>query len=163
MILKTGETLVLLLKERRGELVEKILIADRDAQQARKNLQDFDDEVRRLATDVGVPEAHQDSVASSCTTGSALPAEVDAELVKKLQIKLDSIELGQLAWKAIEKMGLLYVGDLAQKTEAEILKVQGVGRKTLKEFRMILSEYNLTFDMRHLPQWKQQGEENGTL
>lgn len=40
------------------------------------------------------------------------------------------------------------VADLVQKTEAELLKTKGLGRRTLKEFKMILGEMGLSLGMK---------------
>lgn len=47
----------------------------------------------------------------------------------------------------LEGVGILYVGDLVQKTERELLMIQNFGRRSLKELKGILSDLGLKLDM----------------
>ena len=44
--------------------------------------------------------------------------------------------------------GIKYIGELVQKTEAEMLKTKNFGRKSLNEIKEILTEMGLGFGMK---------------
>lgn len=58
-----------------------------------------------------------------------------------------------------QKVWVSYIGQVAMHTEAEFLKIHGVGRKSLKEMRIILAEMGLHFGMTQaeLRGWKPPG------
>lgn len=47
---------------------------------------------------------------------------------------------------------IVYVGDLVQKTEAEMLRTPNFGRKSLKEVKEVLAQMGLGFGM-DVPRW----------
>jgi DNA-directed RNA polymerase subunit alpha len=62
--------------------------------------------------------------------------EFDDELLKPI----DELELSVRSYNCLQSAGITHVGDLIQKTEAELLKTKNFGRKSLKEIKDILDE-----------------------
>ena len=48
----------------------------------------------------------------------------------------------------LQNANIRYIGELAQKTEAEMLKTKNFGRKSLKEIKEILTEMDLALGMK---------------
>jgi len=48
----------------------------------------------------------------------------------------------------LQNADLRYIGELVQKTEAEMLKTKNFGRKSLNEIKELLSEMGLSLGMR---------------
>jgi DNA-directed RNA polymerase alpha subunit len=46
-----------------------------------------------------------------------------------------------------EKRPIIYLGDVVNKTEAEMLRIKNFGRKSLNEFKEFLFKFNLKLDM----------------
>lgn len=57
------------------------------------------------------------------------------------------LELSVRSANCLQNAGIKYVGELVQKTEAEMLKTKNFGRKSLNEIKEILREMNLDFGM----------------
>lgn len=66
--------------------------------------------------------------------------------------KIDELELSVRSHNCFKNDNIVYLGDLIIKTEAEMLKTQNFGRKSLNEIKNILSGLNLTFGM-DVPGW----------
>jgi DNA-directed RNA polymerase subunit alpha len=76
--------------------------------------------------------------------------QVDAareELRKVLSMSVNEIELSVRAANCLNNANITTVGQLAQKTEAEMLKYRNFGKKSLNEIKSKLSELNLTLGM----------------
>jgi DNA-directed RNA polymerase subunit alpha len=85
--------------------------------------------------------------------------EVDEEVVLE---KIEETEnLGEIMMRSVEDLelsvrsanclknaGINTIGELVQKTEAEMLKTKNFGRKSLTEIKEILNEYGLVFGMK---------------
>ena len=54
----------------------------------------------------------------------------------------------------LQNAGIKLIGELVQKTEAEMLKTKNFGRKSLKEIRDILGEMDLQLGMK-IDNWDQ--------
>jgi len=65
------------------------------------------------------------------------------ELRKKLQISVNEIELSVRAANCLNNANITTVGELAQKTEAEMLKYRNFGKKSLNEIKQKLQELGL--------------------
>jgi DNA-directed RNA polymerase subunit alpha len=52
----------------------------------------------------------------------------------------------------LQNANIQYIGELVQKTEADLLKTKNFGRKSLKEIKDKLSELNLNLGM-HIENW----------
>jgi len=76
--------------------------------------------------------------------------QVDAEredLRKKLMMSVNEIELSVRAANCLNNANITTVGELAQKTEAEMLKYRNFGKKSLNEIKAKLEELGLGLGM----------------
>lgn len=76
--------------------------------------------------------------------------QVDAEredLRRKLLMSVNEIELSVRAANCLNNANITTVGELAQKTEAEMLKYRNFGKKSLNEIKAKLEELNLGLGM----------------
>lgn len=69
------------------------------------------------------------------------------ELRRKLSISVNEIELSVRAANCLNNANITTVGELAQKTEAEMLKYRNFGKKSLNEIKQKLSELGLSLGM----------------
>ena len=69
------------------------------------------------------------------------------ELRQKLSISVNEIELSVRAANCLNNANITTVGELAQKTEAEMLKYRNFGKKSLNEIKQKLCELGLTLGM----------------
>jgi DNA-directed RNA polymerase subunit alpha len=88
-------------------------------------------------------------------------AEEPAEEVKPIEEQklnenlfrsVDELELSVRSANCLQNANIKTIGDLVQKTEAEMLKTKNFGRKSLKEIKEILAEMGLTLGMK-LENW----------
>lgn len=79
-------------------------------------------------------------------------AETSDPRIETLNIELDELTLSVRAAHCLENLNIRYIGELVQKTEAELLKTKNFGRKTIMELTKLLAEYNLHFGM-SFPEW----------
>jgi DNA-directed RNA polymerase subunit alpha len=77
---------------------------------------------------------------------SALP-ETNAELQQKLARNVADLNLTVRARNCLESKSIALVGDLVKLTEADLLKVENLGRTTLSEIKRRLDEWGLTLGM----------------
>ncbi len=66
--------------------------------------------------------------------------------------RVDELELSVRASNCLQAANIKYIGDLVQKTEAEMLKTKNFGRKSLREIKDILAGMGLSLGMR-LENW----------
>ncbi len=66
--------------------------------------------------------------------------------------KVDELELSVRSANCLKNDNIVYIGDLVQKTEAEMLRTPNFGRKSLNEIKEVLSQMNLRLGM-ELPAW----------
>ena len=69
------------------------------------------------------------------------------DINKILSRSVEDLELSVRSANCLKNAGINTIGELVQKTEAEMLKTKNFGRKSLSEIKDILSEYGLTFGM----------------
>ena len=69
------------------------------------------------------------------------------KLYEKLSKSVDELELSVRSANCLENANIKTIGDLVQKTEAEMLKTKNFGRKSLKEIKDILAEMGLSLGM----------------
>jgi DNA-directed RNA polymerase subunit alpha len=69
------------------------------------------------------------------------------ELRRKLNISVNEIELSVRAANCLNNANITTVGELAQKTESEMLKYRNFGKKSLNEIKQKLAELGLTLGM----------------
>lgn len=65
---------------------------------------------------------------------------------------VDELELSVRSANCLKNAEIRYIGDLVQKTEAEMLKTKNFGRKSLNEIKEILTEMGLSLGMK-LEDW----------
>jgi DNA-directed RNA polymerase subunit alpha len=86
----------------------------------------------------------------------------EAKLNENLFRSVDELELSVRSANCLQQANIRSIGDLVQKTEAEMLKTKNFGRKSLKEIKEILSDMGLSLGMKidnwpaMLERWKQQ-------
>jgi DNA-directed RNA polymerase subunit alpha len=76
--------------------------------------------------------------------------QIDAqreELRRKLAVSVNEIELSVRAANCLNNANITTVGELAQKTEAEMLKYRNFGKKSLNEIKQKLQELGLSLGM----------------
>jgi len=61
--------------------------------------------------------------------------------------KVDELELSVRSANCLKNDNIVYIGDLVQKTESEMLKTPNFGRKSLNEIKDVLSNMGLRFGM----------------
>jgi len=85
------------------------------------------------------------------------PAPVEAvkseeKLNENLFRSVDELELSVRSANCLQNANIKTIGDLVQKSEAEMLKTKNFGRKSLKEIKEILAEMGLSLGMK-LDNW----------
>ena len=78
--------------------------------------------------------------------------EEQERLLETLNRSVDELELSVRSANCLENADIHFIGELVQKTEAEMLKTKNFGRKSLKEIKDILSEMGLSLGMK-LDSW----------
>ena len=76
----------------------------------------------------------------------------EAKLNENLFRSVDELELSVRSANCLQNANIKTIGDLVQKTEAEMLKTKNFGRKSLKEIKEILAEMGLSLGMK-LESW----------
>jgi DNA-directed RNA polymerase subunit alpha len=74
--------------------------------------------------------------------------EFNAALLKKV----DELELSVRSANCLKNDNIVYIGDLIQKTEAEMLRTPNFGRKSLNEIKEVLASMGLHLGM-EVPNW----------
>ncbi len=84
--------------------------------------------------------------------------EVTAEAIPELAFnpallkKVDELELSVRSANCLKNDNIVYIGDLIQKTEAEMLRTPNFGRKSLNEIKEVLAQMGLHLGM-EVPNW----------
>jgi DNA-directed RNA polymerase subunit alpha len=73
---------------------------------------------------------------------------------EKLGKSVDELELSVRSYNCLKNANIRTIGELVQKTEAEMLKTKNFGRKSLNEIKEILSGMGLSLGMK-LDNWPQ--------
>ncbi len=76
----------------------------------------------------------------------------EQKLNENLFRSVDELELSVRSANCLQNANIKTIGDLVQKTEAEMLKTKNFGRKSLKEIKEILAEMGLALGMK-LENW----------
>ncbi|MGK9164684.1 DNA-directed RNA polymerase subunit alpha [Inquilinus limosus] len=71
---------------------------------------------------------------------------------RNLLRKVDELELSVRSANCLKNDNIVYIGDLVQKTEAEMLRTPNFGRKSLNEIKEVLSTMGLHLGM-EIPNW----------
>ncbi len=82
------------------------------------------------------------------------PEEASAELPfnRNLLRKVDELELSVRSANCLKNDNIIYIGDLVQKSEAEMLRTPNFGRKSLNEIKEVLTSMGLGLGM-EIPDW----------
>jgi DNA-directed RNA polymerase subunit alpha len=96
---------------------------------------------------------------SSQLIGMAAPSQSEShaasdanQLNRYLLKKVDELELSVRSANCLKNDNIIYIGDLVQKTEAEMLRTPNFGRKSLNEIKEVLSSMGLRLGM-DIPGW----------
>ena len=73
-------------------------------------------------------------------------------LNKNLLRKVDELELSVRSANCLKNDNIIYIGDLVQKSESEMLRTPNFGRKSLNEIKEVLSQMGLQLGM-DVPSW----------
>ena len=79
-------------------------------------------------------------------------AEEELPFNKNLLRKVDELELSVRSANCLKNDNIIYIGDLVQKTEAEMLRTPNFGRKSLNEIKEVLAQMGLHLGM-EIPNW----------
>jgi DNA-directed RNA polymerase subunit alpha len=101
----------------------------------------FDEAMVQSAQLIGMPAA-----APVETSGDT--SQINRYLLKKV----DELELSVRSANCLKNDNIIYIGDLVQKTEAEMLRTPNFGRKSLNEIKEVLSSMGLRLGM-DIPGW----------
>ena len=79
----------------------------------------------------------------------AVTARIEDELPfnKNLLRKVDELELSVRSANCLKNDNIIYIGDLVQKSEAEMLRTPNFGRKSLNEIKEVLAQMGLHLGM----------------
>ena len=78
---------------------------------------------------------------------AAAAARVDEELIRKLQMSLNELDLSVRANNCLESAKVTSVADLVSRQEADLLKVRSFGKTSLREVKRKLSDLGLELGM----------------
>ena len=76
----------------------------------------------------------------------------EPEFNKNLLKKVDELELSVRSMNCLKNDNIIYIGDLVQKTESEMLRTPNFGRKSLNEIKEVLNNMSLYLGM-EVPNW----------
>jgi DNA-directed RNA polymerase subunit alpha len=79
-------------------------------------------------------------------------AAADLPFNRNLLHKVDELELSVRSANCLKNDNIIYIGDLVQKTEAEMLRTPNFGRKSLNEIKEVLATMGLHLGM-EIPNW----------
>jgi DNA-directed RNA polymerase subunit alpha len=80
---------------------------------------------------------------------AAAPQQSESDKLNEyLWRSVDELELSVRSANCLQNANIHYIGDLVQRTEAEMLKTKNFGRKSLKEIKEILAQMGLSLGMK---------------
>jgi DNA-directed RNA polymerase subunit alpha len=94
------------------------------------------------------PSSHAGVGAGAAEEGEGDTNQINRYLLKKV----DELELSVRSANCLKNDNIIYIGDLVQKTEAEMLRTPNFGRKSLNEIKEVLSSMGLRLGM-DIPGW----------
>ena len=65
---------------------------------------------------------------------------------------MDELELSVRSANCLKNDNIVYIGDLVQKSESEMLRTPNFGRKSLNEIKEVLTQMGLALGM-EIPNW----------
>ena len=90
-------------------------------------------------------------IGTPAMAAEASPADTN-QLNRYLLKKVDELELSVRSANCLKNDNIIYIGDLVQKTEAEMLRTPNFGRKSLNEIKEVLASMGLRLGM-DIPGW----------
>lgn len=99
-------------------------------------------------------EPQRKSMGMGVGGGASAPDEVRPDLPfnPALLKKVDELELSVRSANCLKNDNIVYIGDLIQKTESEMLRTPNFGRKSLNEIKEVLTAMGLSLGM-DVPNW----------
>jgi DNA-directed RNA polymerase subunit alpha len=92
-------------------------------------------------------------LAAPSPAGASTSSEGDSNQINRYLLKkVDELELSVRSANCLKNDNIIYIGDLVQKTEAEMLRTPNFGRKSLNEIKEVLSSMGLRLGM-DIPGW----------
>ncbi|MFQ6047824.1 MAG: DNA-directed RNA polymerase subunit alpha [Phycisphaerae bacterium] len=88
-----------------------------------------------------------EELAGEAVEAPAPGAELDAEMLRKLSMGISELELSVRASNCLESAKITTVGELAQMSEADLLKVRSFGKTSLREVKRKLADLGLSLGM----------------
>jgi DNA-directed RNA polymerase subunit alpha len=79
-------------------------------------------------------------------------AASDLPFNRNLLRKVDELELSVRSANCLKNDNIVYIGDLVQKSESEMLRTPNFGRKSLNEIKEVLNQMGLSLGMQ-IPNW----------
>jgi DNA-directed RNA polymerase subunit alpha len=76
----------------------------------------------------------------------------DLPFNRNLLRKVDELELSVRSANCLKNDNIIYIGDLVQKSEGEMLRTPNFGRKSLNEIKEVLQQMGLSLGMQ-IPNW----------
>ena len=109
----------------------------------------FDDSQVRMASSPMIGQAAPAMGGDMMSGGTATDTN---QLNRYLLKKVDELELSVRSANCLKNDNIIYIGDLVQKTEAEMLRTPNFGRKSLNEIKEVLASMGLRLGM-DIPGW----------
>ena len=109
----------------------------------------FDDSQVALGPSVGHDRRRAPMAAAAAKPRSTTDTN---QLNRYLLKKVDELELSVRCANCLKNDNIIYIGDLVQKTEAEMLRTPNFGRKSLNEIKEVLASMGLRLGM-DIPGW----------
>jgi DNA-directed RNA polymerase subunit alpha len=106
----------------------------------------FDEALAASSQMIGLAAPSSSSSSSDSSGGDS--NQINRFLLKKV----DELELSVRSANCLKNDNIIYIGDLVQKTEAEMLRTPNFGRKSLNEIKEVLSSMGLRLGM-DIPGW----------
>ena len=82
------------------------------------------------------------------------PESEESPLNENLYRTVEDLELSVRSANCLKNANITYIGELVQRTEAEMLKTKNFGRKSLNEIKQLLEEMELSLGMK-IDEWEQ--------
>lgn len=102
-------------------------------------------EIKAMLTQRGLAlgQSIHGAEAPAPTTPSVDPSSVPEESAAHLQRLVSELELSVRSRKALQRLGIITLGELAARTEAELMTIKNFGQTSLHEIRAQLAKYGL--------------------
>jgi DNA-directed RNA polymerase subunit alpha len=103
--------------------------------------------------DEGMVAAAPSATSAMAPIGTSAEPETNANQLNRFLLKkVDELELSVRSANCLKNDNIIYIGDLVQKTEAEMLRTPNFGRKSLNEIKEVLASMGLRLGM-EIPGW----------